>query len=173
MNSKRLNETEERMEVNTSEMFDALLDGDTEKFEKLLEESTALNAERDELIEQNKEFVAQLGRLCLNEMESRDNNDYVVNKEQAEKFIDVLNFFMELASDCDGRITHLSFEPREEHASLTAEFTVFDVWSKHLQRYREILEHVSALTVDANLSGKVEVSLTVPNVYVHKDEAVK
>ena len=103
-------------------------------------------------------------------MDSRSNEDYIVNQPQMDKFLEVLAFFIEGSKNNSCEIKSVSLEPKEENASLTAEYIVFDIWGKSHNRFQEVLKHTTAFSVDATLAHRVRVSLTVPEVFVRNDE---
>lgn len=103
-------------------------------------------------------------------MQKRKDEDYIVNQPQMNKLIDVLEFFMDMAQKCHGSVEPVFLRPREEHGGVTANFTVFDLYGEDLRRYCEIMQYVSAMTIDAGMDG-VCISVTVPYVFVERTAA--
>lgn len=170
MNNKYLEELEKRMEENTGMHFDAILAGDNERLEELIQEAKELDAEYDALTKPTADFVGMLGREYIEIINSRSNEDYIVNQPQMNKFLEVLAFIIEQSKAGDCEIKSVTLEPREENAGLTAEYIVFDIWGKSHNRFQEVLKHTTAFSVDATLDHRVRVSLTVPEVFVRNDE---
>lgn len=115
----------------------------------------------------NEEYLARLGKIYSKIMSIRKDSDYVVNQPQMDKLVDILTFFMDAAKDLDGNVDQVRLTPREEHGGVTATFLVFDVFGEKVTRFCSVLQHASAITIDSTDEG-VCISVTVPNVFVHK-----
>lgn len=95
--------------------------------------------------------------------------DYEPNAAQFEKLRKVCNFFKEMAESEEGASIELEdLIPTETTGGLNATFRVFDVWGDRMEKFREILQYVSAMSMDATTDGKVCISVTVPDVFVYK-----
>ena len=116
----------------------------------------------------NEEYLAHLGSLYDKIMSLRKDSDYVVNQPQMDKFIEVLSFFRDTTKELNGRIEPVELIPREEHGGITAEFMVFDLSGDDVQRFCSVMQHVSAIDIDAKTDGTICIAVTVPNVFIHK-----
>lgn len=117
----------------------------------------------------DEEYVRRFGELYNTVMSLRRDEDYRINEEQMRKFFEVCEFFGKSAeSDDEAYINPIKLTPREEHGGLTATFLVFDMWGECLEEFKKIVQHLSALTIDATTDYKVCISVTVPNVFVPK-----
>ena len=117
----------------------------------------------------NEEYVKRLGEMYNKIVALRTNDDYVVNHEQMEKLADVMGFFTDMSQKQNGEIEPIALSPKEEHGGVTAKFLVFDVYGEDLKRFCEVLQKTSAMSIDSEESGRVCISVTVPNVFVPKE----
>lgn len=114
------------------------------------------------------DFLRKIAIICSETIASRNNDDYVVNKPQMEKFCKAVDFFQKFVADCNGELDPIRLEPKNEGGYLTAYAYVFDISGENARKLCEIISYTSAITIDALGNGKVCISLTVPNVYVEK-----
>lgn len=117
----------------------------------------------------NEEYVRRIGVLYDQIMKLRKDDDYVVNQSQMEKFVDVYDFFQDMGEKCDGDIEKPNLAPKECHGGVTARFFVFDVWGVDIPRFSQIINHLSALSIDAEEDGRICISVTVPDVFIKKN----
>lgn len=115
------------------------------------------------------EYAKCLALLYQQVLNLREDKDYVINQPQGEKLIKVLDFFMDEVRDQDGMLEPVRLVPREEHSGVTATFLVFDLYGEKVQRFCDVMNACSAITVDSTEEG-VCISCTVPNVFVRRDE---
>lgn len=113
----------------------------------------------------NEQYVERLGRLYEKVLSLRNDDDYAINQPQMDKLIEVLNFFLDAAQKCDGKVEPVKLTPRAEHGGVTATFVVFDIYGDDIQRYCDVMRHTSAITIDATEDG-ICISVTVPEVFV-------
>ena len=116
----------------------------------------------------NEEYVSRLGKLYDKILSLRRDDEYIINQPQFEKLIEVLNFFMDSAKDGSGKVEPVKLIPREEHGGVTATFLAFDIYGEAVQKFCEVMRFTSAITIDATTQGEVCISVTVPEVFVHK-----
>lgn len=112
--------------------------------------------------------------IYLNTMEKRKDEDYIENPPQMEKFLKLIDFLKSYCND-DDKILIESNPKKVRYGGVTAKFYTFDVngkekVSKFLNEFVEVFQCVSAFGVDATLDGIVEISVTVPDIYIHKSE---
>lgn len=113
----------------------------------------------------NEEYVKRLGQLYEKVLSLRDDDNYVINQPQMDKLIEVLNFFLDAAQKCNGRVEPVKLTPRAEHGGVTATFLVFDIYGEDIQKYCKVMSYTSAITIDATEDG-ICMSVTVPEVFV-------
>lgn len=113
----------------------------------------------------NEEYVKRLGQLYEKVLSLRDDDNYVINQPQMDKLIEVLNFFLDAAQKCNGKVEPVKLTPRAEHGGVTATFLVFDIYGEDIQKYCEVMSYTSAITIDATEDG-ICMSVTVPEVFV-------
>ena len=113
----------------------------------------------------NEEYVKRLGQLYEKDLRLRDDDNYVINQPQMDKLIEVLNFFLDAAQKCNGKVEPVKLTPRAEHGGVTATFLVFDIYGEDIQKYCKVMSYTSAITIDATEDG-ICMSVTVPEVFV-------
>lgn len=112
----------------------------------------------------DEEYVRNLGKLYNKVLSLRSNDDYIINQPQMDKLVEVLNFFIDAAKECGGKIEPMNLEPRAEHGGVTATFLVFDIHGEKIQEFCKAISYTSAMTIDATNDG-ICISVTVPNVF--------
>ena len=113
----------------------------------------------------NKEYVKRLGQLYEKVLSLRDDDNYVINQPQMDKLIEVLNFFLDAAQKCNGKVEPVKLTPRAEHGGVTATFIVFDIYGDDIKQYCKVMSYTSAITIDGTEDG-ICISVTVPEVFV-------
>lgn len=113
----------------------------------------------------NEEYVKRLGELYHKIISLRRDDDYVINQPQMDKLIEVLNFFLDTAKECNGKVEPVKLVPRAEHGGVTATFVVFDIVGNAVQRFCDVMRYTSAITIDSTEDG-ICISVTVPEVFV-------
>ena len=113
----------------------------------------------------NEEYVKRLGQLYEKVLSLRDDDNYVINQPQMDKLVEVLNFFLDAAQKCNGKVEPVKLTPRAEHGGVTATFLVFDIYGEDIQKYCKVMSYTSAITIDAAEDG-ICMSVTVPEVFV-------
>lgn len=116
----------------------------------------------------NEEYVKRLGQLYDKVLSLRDDDDYVINQPQMDKLIEVLNFFLDTAQKCNGKVEPVKLTPRAEHGGVTATFLVFDIYGEDIKKYCKVMSYTSAITIDGTEDG-ICISVTVPEVFVPKN----
>lgn len=117
------------------------------------------------------DFVGEYGRLYNKIMALRKDQDYVINPLQMDRFLDLVRFFIIKSKDATGsKVDPNGFAPRECHGGVTATFIVFDLSGDEVSEFCKVLKHCSAVSIDCIDDAMVQISCTVPNVFVHKNE---
>lgn len=121
----------------------------------------------------DREFAVRLATMYNEVLALRKDDDYAVNQPQMDKFVEVLKFYLDAASDLNGTVEPVEFSPTHEHGGVTAVFQVFDLFGDQVQRFCKVMSSCSALSVDVTDEDKVCISCTVPNVFIQKSELQK
>ena len=116
------------------------------------------------------DFAKRLGLIYDEILSLRKDSDYAVNQPQMDKFIEVLKFYMDAASDLDGSVDQVDISPAHEHGGVTATFIVFDLFGDQVQRFCSVMSACSALSIDVAEGDRVCISCTVPNVFLRKED---
>jgi len=118
-------------------------------------------------MDKTEKFVRKIGHIYEKVMNLRDNDDFVVNQEQMDKFVEVLNFFYDTANNLNGELEPIRLEPKEENGGVTATFLLFDIYGENIQRFSKIIGYTSGITIESTVDG-VCISVTVPGVFIPK-----
>lgn len=113
----------------------------------------------------NEEFIKQLGKAYEQIISIRKDDDYVVNPPQMNKFVEVAEFFTDLAEKGNGKVDTIVLSPREEHGGVTATFLVFHIYGEDIAKFSKVISYTSAVSIDSTEDGAC-ISVTVPNVFV-------
>lgn len=117
-----------------------------------------------------KDLFCMIGGVYSQMMAERNDEDYVINRPQYDKFSELMRFFLEKADELGGEIVPAMVSPKEEHGGLTVKFTVFDVYGEQVEKFCNLLKACSAVSMDVTDDDKVCISCTVPNVFVKKED---
>ena len=121
--------------------------------------------------EMPQDLASKFGQLYNKVMAVRKDEDYVVNPIQMDRFLDLVQFFIRKSKEStDSKVDPNGFTPKECHGGVTATFIVFDIYGDEVPEFCKVLKHCSAVTVDCIGDSLVQISCTVPNVFVHKPE---
>ena len=143
---------------------------DNDRVEGLISAAHAFNEDRRLLNDEGflRDFLGEAFDLMQEEMNARNNDDYEINPEQMQHLVRAYRFFIKKVRDHNGKIDPFIYNPKEECGYLTAHFFYFALTGEDLTEFAGILEHISAIDVDATLDGRTHFSLTVPGVYRKK-----
>lgn len=112
------------------------------------------------------EIIRWFARMYEAEMNRRRNEDFEVNPEQMDKFLELLHFFRDkVDSDFDDGIEPFHMEAKEEHGGFSASFCVFDLCGEEITEFARLISYCSAVSIDVVSDSQVCISLTVPNVF--------
>lgn len=118
----------------------------------------------------NEDWLKSLGRAYQNSLDELDDKDFVVNPPQMRKFVRAFNFFSRIAKRDKGRIKPIKISPKERVGELEVWLPELDVYGTDIQEFYDVIKDVSVFGADAMRDGGVEVSLNIPDVFIHKDE---
>lgn len=111
------------------------------------------------------EIESRVFELYKQEMESRRNSDYEIDKTQMQKLTRAYEFFAEIAERDGGVVDPLKLEPKAVSGGITAYFTVFYLSGDDMARFSEIVGDMSAISLDSTIDGDVCVSFNIPGVF--------
>ena len=113
-------------------------------------------------------FVKKFGEIYEEVLALRDNEDYVVNPVQMDRFLDLINYFMDRASEYDEDYVEIEKpEKKQEFGGVTATFVVFSLsGNDQVKEFCKAIKYCSAISVDVVDGYKVRISCTVPDVFV-------
>lgn len=117
----------------------------------------------------DEEYVARLGFLYHNILKARPADDYRINQPQLDKFVELLDFFLERAKALGGMIEPVQLCAPVTTGDLNAKFIVFDINGELVQKFCKVISYCSAVSIDATNDRQVYISCTVPKVYVPID----
>lgn len=109
--------------------------------------------------------MRELAKLNEKLLGLKSNDDYVVNEPQMKKLSKVFSFFIDAAQKNDGQVELSELIPKELSGGVTANFIVFDIGIKDIEKFCEAMRYTSGITIDSTNDG-VCISVTVPDVFV-------
>lgn len=115
-------------------------------------------------------FIKKFGEIYEEVIALRDNDDYVVNPGQMDKFLDLISFFMGKAAKYDDDYVEIEkLEKKQEFGGVTATFVVFSLSGvDEVSEFCKVLKCCSAVSVDVVDEYKVCISCTVPDIFILK-----
>lgn len=119
----------------------------------------------------DEEFVRKLGREIEAVLSREDNDEYLVNEEQFAKYIETREFFKSLVDEEFGdEMGTIELIPKMQCADLSVKLTVISFnGEEQIAELCKILSYASAFGVDATLDGKLNMDITIPGVFYHRD----
>lgn len=116
----------------------------------------------------DEEFCRMFGSVWESIIDERNDSDYVINRPQWMKMLRVLKYFEDLTQACNGELEPTVVQPKLEHGGVTAYFRVVDLQERDIPSFCRALQMTNAITIDTTTDGRVCVSVSIPNVFVHK-----
>ena len=107
----------------------------------------------------------KLWELYENELGSRNDDDYAVNRIQMKKLYNAYEFIKKIVKRDGGRIDEQKLVPSEENGGVTAYLTLFYLSGEDLMEFSKIAQSMSALSIDEPLDNEVCISFTIPHVF--------
>lgn len=111
------------------------------------------------------ELIFELGKCYSNVMALRENKDFVINRVQLKKLLDAVKFFEEAIKDGDGKIEELRLVPKEESGGCTVSFVLMSLYEKDVEKFSNVVKEAIAFSIDSTTDGRVEIGITIPNVF--------
>lgn len=150
-------------QVSGEETVDGVSVGTLDKGLKLLKQNTHVASMDDNW------FIRKFGQVYESVMKLRQNEDYVVNAVQMDRFLDLVQFFIRKSKEYGDKVEVEKAEPKQEFGGVTATFVVFAVSGEEVREFCKVLKYCSAISIDS-VEDCVAISCTVPNVFVRKEE---
>lgn len=116
----------------------------------------------------DEEFCKIFACDCLKRIEDENDGNYVVNRPQWLKMVEVLDYFQRLAKKSNGVVEPCEVAPKFLHGGVTASFTVVDIQEDDIPEFCKALLKTNAITIDATIDGKVCISVSIPYVFKKK-----
>lgn len=116
------------------------------------------------------DLIRSFGLLYQKMLNERRNEDYEVNPEQMDKFLEIYHFFgSKVDEEYDDGIEPIYIEPKEEHGGLNVGFCVFDVHGDEIGKLAKLISYCSAISIDVVDESQICISMTIPNIYKRKE----
>ena len=107
-------------------------------------------------------------QLYEEEKASRNNEDYEPNYDQMQKFVDTYAFFVDYAKKYGGRVDKVDIVPKKEVCGVTAYFTLFSPFDDELERFKKVIQDISAISIDSLTNGDICISVNIPGCFKKK-----
>ena len=114
------------------------------------------------------EFAKRLIEAQKQAMDGMTPDDFDVDPVQMQKLNNLVEFFRKAAKDLDGKIVSVDLNPLNPPNGVTTRFIVFDLFGEDIQRFCDVVGNCSAISIDVTDSDEIEISCTIPNVFVQK-----
>ena len=117
----------------------------------------------------DEEFCRLFANEYFDFVEKEKDEDYVINRPQWKKLVEVLDYFHKLADKSNGQVEPCELQPRLMHGGVTVSFVVMDLREEDIPGFCEAILKTNAITIDATADGRVCFSVSVPYVFIKKD----
>ncbi len=118
----------------------------------------------------DEEWVGALGRAYQNYLDGLNDEDFIINPLQMEKLAKSFKFFKKMAKEFGGKIEPLEISPKEQHGGFTIRIPQFTVRGNEIEEFCEVIKGLSALEFCPICDHPIEISTSISNVFVPKDE---
>lgn len=100
--------------------------------------------------------------------------DYVINLIQMKKLVKIINF-LECHGDEDVKVTVRNTLKREKHGYIDVTFYDFNIIGAKrralfFEKFSELIQEASELNINAIEDGRVKLSITISNIYIHRSK---
>lgn len=114
------------------------------------------------------EFAKRLIEAQKQAMDGMTPEDFDINPDQLQKLNNLVEFFKKAAKDLGGKIVSVDLDPLDPPCGVTARFIVFDLFGEDIQRFCDVIRECSAISMDVMDTDEIEISCTIPNIFVQK-----
>ncbi len=112
------------------------------------------------------EIIRLFAQMYEAEMNRRRNEDYEINPEQMDKFLELLYFFRKKVDpEFDEGIEPFNIEAKEEHGGFSARFCVFDLHGEEIGEFARLIGCCTAVSIDVVNNSQICISVTVPEIF--------
>lgn len=126
-----------------------------------------MNYQNNGIGEEDFSRVIKAYKKYLKHLESENNDNYIVNDDQYRKLLRAVGFFSDKVDNPDSIEIEAS-EPKSLHCGITVYGLLFDFYGDAIEQFADVIRGASAISIDATLDGEACISMTIPNVWVHK-----
>lgn len=103
-------------------------------------------------------------------LETLDDADYVINKVQYSKFIQILEYLEHLREVRDGvEVSVLEIQPRRQKAEIVVSFYDLNVWDEEAEGFGNAMQNAGDIEISAKTDGKVYIIIQVFDIFVPKE----
>lgn len=118
----------------------------------------------------DEEWCKALGRAYQNYLDDLNDEDFVMNPPQMEKFARSFKFFKKMAKKFGGKIEPLDISPKAQHGGFTIRIPQLSVRGDEVEEFCEAIKGLSALGFYPICDHMIEISTSISNIFVPKDE---
>lgn len=112
--------------------------------------------------------LKEVWEIYKKDLDSRDDKDYEMNQTQMKKLFRARSFFVRYAVENGGRVEEMDMSPKQKNCGVTGYFTFFSPFGEQLDEFKEIMQDISAISIDSLKNGDVCVSVIIPDVFVKR-----
>lgn len=94
--------------------------------------------------------------------------DFEVNPTQMKKFLDIVEYFLDLCAKRNGTMNKIQLVPHKKSGKITAFLPSVDFDEREIRKFCETLSPCFALDIGPQLDTSICVSLSVLDVFVKK-----
>lgn len=97
-----------------------------------------------------------------------DDNDFEIDPEGLQRFLDAVEFFMELCAKHNGTMDKIELQPHKKHGYITAYLPTIDFDEREVTGFCKALEPCVALDIGSRTDRTICVSFTLRDVFRDK-----
>ncbi len=124
-------------------------------------------------MKETEEWAKDFGRVLLQFMESKRDEDYIPSKVQMSRFLSVVEYFLYLAKKYGGEVEPVELSPKEESGAVEIKLPSLTLNNEESKRFSKILSCVSAMDIDPTTDDMVCMTAKVNYVFVPKNDNVR
>lgn len=97
-----------------------------------------------------------------------DDNDFEVVPEGMQRFLDAVEYFMELCAKCNGTMDKIELQPHKKCGYITAYLPSVDFDEREVKRFCKALEPCVGLDIGSQSNRTICISFTLRDVFREK-----
>ena len=106
-------------------------------------------------------------------MSALRDTDFIVNHVQMKKYLATIHFLEDMVAQYNsGSVRAAKFEPKVRNGEVIVKCVGFTIIDDDMEPFKKILSYCSGFDVTPLLNGKVELSFTIPNVFMKKQNGI-